>query len=282
MNATVRYIREELREIFPQPEITAISTLIFHSLRGYTLTDMVVRSHEVLTTGEVCRVREIVSRLRQHEPIQYILGYSLFAGMRIRVNPSVLIPRPETEELVDWIIKEEVNSPVHITDIGTGSGCIALALKKAFPASTVEGCDVAVEALKLAKENANANDLAVSFFEADILNWEKYSLRQSTDIVVSNPPYVTLAEKMRMLPNVTRFEPHSALFVPDGDPLVYYRKILEFAGKWLSRRGRVYFEINEHFGPGIEKLFSDYGFGKVEIRNDMQGKQRMARGVMNP
>ncbi len=282
MKATIRYIREELKGVFPLTGITAISGMILNALRGYSLTDMVVKEEEILTVRETDRVKEIVARLSHHEPIQYILGYTQFWGIPIRVNPSVLIPRPETEELVDWIVREEMAGPLRITDIGTGSGCIALALKKAFPLSEVEGCDFSKEALSLARENAKANNLQLTFFQADILNWEKSASWNFADIIVSNPPYVTPGEKELMQPNVIRYEPQTALFVPEDDPLVYYRKILELARNQLNSGGKVYLEINEHFGKEMEILLTGSGFGQVEIRNDLQGKQRMARGTLNP
>lgn len=282
MEATIRYIREELKGLLSGTEITSITRMIFEALRGYSLTDMVVNREEILTTPEKARIREIISRLRNHEPIQYILGYTHFLGIPIRVNPSVLIPRPETEELADWIIREETSGSLRFTDICTGSGCIALALKKAFPASHVEGCDLSQEALSLARENAAANNLPVSFFQADILNWEKTTSWNFTDVIVSNPPYVLPGEKYRMLPHVLEQEPPLALFVPEEDPLVFYRRILEFARKWLNPGGKVYFEINEQFGRETERLLTGFGFSEVEIRPDLQGKQRMTRGTFIP
>ncbi len=279
MQPTIQYIRNELSDLYSPQETGHITRLIFHALRGYTLTDLVLRSGEKLTSGETARVKKIVSRLRKHEPIQYILGHTMFYGLTLKVTPSVLIPRPETEELVDWIIREWPESPSGFLDIGTGSGCIALALQKAFPSARGEGCDIAENALAVAMENGRSNHLGVTFFKADILNKEEYPQWNSYDLIVSNPPYVTQSEKSAMLSRVTDHEPGTALFVPDEDPLLFYRHIAAFAIHHLHKKGNLFFEINQQFGTEIVTLLRDLGFASVELRDDLQGNPRMIKAI---
>lgn len=279
MQPTIQYIRNELNDLYSPQETGQITRLIFHALRGYTLTDMVLRSGEILTPGETARVKKIVSRLRKHEPIQYVLGHTLFYGLTLKVTPSVLIPRPETEELVDWIISERQESPSGFLDIGTGSGCIALALQKAFPAATGEGCDISENALAVARENGRSNNLGVTFFKADILNSNTYPHWNSYDLIVSNPPYVTQMEKSAMQSRVTDHEPGTALFVPDEDPLLFYRHIADFAIHHLNKKGNLFFEINQQFGTQVVTLLRDLGYTSVELRNDLQGVPRMIKAV---
>ena len=190
------------------------------------------------------------------------------------MNKSTLIPRPETVELVHWMIKSGMFDGASILDIGTGSGCIALALKKEFPGANVYGVDISGEALQVAKENAELNGLDVGFEQADILKWQNHSW-QKYDIIVSNPPYVRKSEKQLMEHNVLNYEPPGALYVEDDDPLVFYRKIAEFALKNLSDKGSLFFEINEYLGEGMRTLLQDLSFRKIEIRKDINGKDRM-------
>jgi len=281
MQATLQYIRKELQELYSPGEINEFIKLIFFSLREYSFTDLILKRDEKLTPAESERVCEIVTRIKTSEPIQYILGQSEFSGLLLKVNPAVLIPRPETEELVQWIISSQKTVPSRVLDIGTGSGCIALGLKKAFAGSSVSACDISEEALVVARENAFINQLDIKFFSADILNWENYSGWGETELIVSNPPYVTIRDKSCMKKNVTDFEPHQALFAPDNDPLKFYRQIARFSSKWLTENGVLYFEINEQYGHQVVEILYSAGFATVEIRKDMQGKERMIKGIRN-
>ena len=281
MQATIQYIRRELYPSRPEEEIRELIKLIFWALRGYSLTDFYLNQQEHLTPEERDQVVEMVSRLKKPEPVQYVIGQTEFFGMILRVNPHVLIPRPETEELVKWVITEQKYSPSSILDIGCGSGCMALALKKAFPAAGVRGCDISSDALLTARNNASFNRLEVGFFEADILNWPAYLHWGEAELIVSNPPYVTEKEKQFMNSNVLDYEPHLALFVPDKDPLLYYRHIAEFALRWLSGSGQLYFEVNEHYGSEVVNLLVHLGFTGVIIRKDFRGKERMVRALKN-
>jgi release factor glutamine methyltransferase len=212
------------------------------------------------------------------EPIQYILGETEFYGLKLNVNPAVLIPRPETEELVDWILKINSIRNAKILDIGTGSGCIALALKNHLKEGEISGVDISENALKVARENALQNHLNVNFFQSDILKW-KESEWDKFDIVVSNPPYVRMSEKAKMNDNVLHYEPDSALFVSDQDPLVFYRAIAAFASQYLNKNGFLFFEINEYLGEEMKVLMEGFGFESIEIRKDINSKNRMAFGL---
>tara|TARA_B100000949_G_scaffold231760_1_gene244515 strand:- start:1247 stop:2083 length:837 start_codon:yes stop_codon:yes gene_type:complete len=216
-------------------------------------------------------LHRIVLRLLQHEPIQYIIGETLFYGLRIKLNRHTLIPRPETEELMERIKNSDLQ-PETILDAGSGSGCIALALKRIFPAAHCTGVDISEGALQLARQNAVLNGLEVSFRQMDILKSE--NLQQSFDLIVSNPPYVAEAEKENMSAGVTDHEPYTALFVPDADPLVFYRMIEKIADKKLNPGGRIFLEINQRFGPETAALFSSGPWQQVILHQDLSGNDR--------
>ncbi|OOQ62158.1 peptide chain release factor N(5)-glutamine methyltransferase [Mucilaginibacter pedocola] len=226
----------------------------------------------------------ILTELKTGKPVQYILGSIEFYGLAFLVNPSTLIPRPETEELVEWVLssqksKVESQKNVSILDIGTGSGCIAISLKKNLPAATVTAVDISVDALKTAKQNAVINETNVEFVEMDILHPNHSLLTPHYSLIISNPPYVTLHDKIQMHTNVTDFEPHSALFVPEDEPLLFYKAITDFAVTHLSPGGMLFFEINEAFGQETVELLADKGFKDTELRKDMSGRDRMVKGV---
>lgn len=225
--------------------------------------------------------QELVTQLKTEIPIQYLLGTTEFFGLPFTVNENVLIPRPETEELVDWIIKEEKKierqKAIKILDIGTGSGCIAISLSKNIPNATVFAIDVSPEALRVAKSNAAENQVDVTFLERDILKTE--DLLQQFDIIVSNPPYVRNLEKQEIKKNVLDNEPHLALFVDDLDALIFYRKIALLATKNLKDGGQLFFEINQYLGKEMIDLLTELGFQEVELRKDIYGNDRMTRAV---
>jgi release factor glutamine methyltransferase len=280
MQATIQLIRKELHSLYPQHEVESLIRLIFRHLKNYSLTDIILKSDERLSPAETSAVVEIVNRLKKSEPVQYILGETDFYGLKLKVKPGVLIPRPETEELVDWIIRSEEN-PASILDIGTGSGCIAICLKKAFPCAVVTACDISPVALSAARENADLNHQEISFMESDILDRGTFlSKINKFDIIVSNPPYIRVSEEACMQPNVLSYEPHLALFVPDNDPLLFYNAIADFARQNLKPGGRLYLEINEAMGGGMQQLLSGSGSFKVTLRKDLQGKDRMIRAYL--
>jgi len=280
MQPTIQLIRKELRDFYSYQETEGIIRQIFYSLRGFSLTDLVLKTAEKLNNEELTKIRQYIDRLKQFEPIQYITGQTEFCGLKIKVNPHVLIPRPETEELVQWIVSDFKKSPGKILDIGTGSGCIALALKKMFINSNVSGCDISPDAIDTAITNANDQQLTIRFFTADILAWEKFQGWEKGDVIVSNPPYVPESEMKLMSKNVIDFEPHSSIFVPDNDPMIFYGRIISFSRNWLNREGKLFFEVNGQYVLQIRDLFIISGFINVEIRYDINGKPRMIKGEL--
>lgn len=226
---------------------------------------------------------KILEELKTGKPLQYVIGETEFYGLTFKVNPSVLIPRPETEELVEWILSD-LRKPktsiegLKIIDIGTGSGCIPISLKKNLPEAQLFALDISQEALDVSTQNADLNQTMVNFIQDDILNLlNKQLIAEKFGIIVSNPPYVTDAEKEQMLPNVLQHEPHLALFVPDNDPLIFYKAIADFAIKHLDTNGSLYLEINENLGEETVQLLKQMGFKNIELRQDLIGKDRMIR-----
>jgi release factor glutamine methyltransferase len=216
-------------------------------------------------------------RLKLYEPVQYIVGFAEFYGLTIKVNPSVLIPRPETEELVDLIVKENAGKPLKVLDIGTGSGCIALALKSKMQLSEIYATDISSEALSLANESAMINKLHVKFILSDILL--ENIPHHEFDLWVSNPPYIRESEKVSMHDNVLKYEPHSALFVPDQDPMIFYKVILVKGDQLLKENGKIYFEINEAFGRQMLDLVENEGYREVRVIKDIHGKDRIVAAI---
>lgn len=276
MEATIQYIEKELAGLYPKTEIKAFVRLILEHVFGLSYTEQILQRRQKADEPLRKTVVEMVERLKAFEPIQYILGETEFFGMKLKVNPVVLIPRPETEELISWILEQRTEGNPAVLDVGTGSGCIALALKKSFNGAEVWAVDFSQQALQIARENGRKNSLDVNFFQADILSWENYEWRNFS-LIVSNPPYVRESEKGVMSDNVLKYEPETALFVPDSDPLLFYRRIAEFAQRHLEENGWLYFEINEAFGNETHRLLENAGFCNVETKHDLSGKARMIR-----
>ncbi|MDD2381543.1 MAG: peptide chain release factor N(5)-glutamine methyltransferase [Mariniphaga sp.] len=274
MEATIQYIRQELSGFYPETEIKAFERLILEHVYGLSFTDQVVLRKQKL--DHTCRktISEIILRLKTYEPIQYILGETEFGGLTLNVTPSVLIPRPETEEFVEWIVATDIPENSKILDIGTGSGCIALSLKKMLPESQVSAIDISADTLLVASQNGQQNGLSVDFFQADIVHWENYTWKKY-DLIVSNPPYVRESEKQAMSTNVLSYEPPGALYVPDSDPLIFYKRIAEFALHFLNDSGYLFFEINENLGNKMINLLKKYKLQQIELKKDIFGKDRM-------
>lgn len=238
-----------------------------------------------ISETEAIPVLDALESLKKHEPIQYVLKTTEFFGLEFHVNNSVLIPRPETEELVAWIIAsdfEKVKQPLRILDIGTGSGCIAISLAKQFKNAEVFAVDVSEAAIEVAKQNAKNNKVTVNFIHADILSVETYKnahFKLPFDIIVSNPPYVRNLEKLQMKANVLEHEPHLALFVDDHDPLKFYKAITKLANENLVDNGLLFFEINEFLGSEMTSLLGEYKFKHVQLRQDMFKRNRMIKGI---
>lgn len=274
MQATIQYIKKELAELYPETEVQGFIRLIFESVCGLSFTEQILKKDEKLNLPEIQKIEAIIQRLKTHEPIQYIFGEIEFYGLNLNLTSSVLIPRPETEELVQWIIESNSFDSPRILDIGTGSGCIPLALKSKIKNASVSGVDISEDALEVAKQNASLNNLDVSFFQTDILDWENYKWN-TFDVIVSNPPYVRELEKQEMQTNVLEYEPENALFVSDEDPLIFYRRIAEFAQKYLVKDGKLFFEINEYLGKEMCNLLEHKDFVDIVVKKDMNGRDRM-------
>lgn len=274
MKATIQYINSELAGLYPVSEIEGFTRIILEAVCRLSFTEQVVKSNEKVLSADFEKMEDIVHRLKNFEPIQYILGETEFYGLKLLVNPFVLIPRPETEELVQWITKSKLPQNITILDIGTGSGCIALALKSQLKEVEIFGIDISEKAIETARQNALKNSLDVRFFQADILKWNEFDW-ENFGVIVSNPPYIRESEKVQMQSNVLNYEPENALFVSDNDPLVFYRSIATFAKKHLTKDGLLFFEINEKLGLEMNEMLVDFGFRDIEIRKDINGKNRM-------
>lgn len=258
-------------------ELTAIIRTICCDMLGIDTATYYLKEAATLTTEQGTLLQGIIDRLRQGEPLQYIEGKAPFCGMEFAVNSSVLIPRPETAELVDWIVCEHATQQPRILDLGTGSGCIAIALSNQLPQATIEACDISAEALTIAKENARMNEAPVSFFTHDMLDLGT-PLPHSYDILVSNPPYIRQSEAADMSIQVTEWEPHTALFVPDDDALRFYRAIAELGQtEALRPGGHIYVEINQALGKETVALFKSYEYKDVKLRKDIYGNNRMIK-----
>jgi release factor glutamine methyltransferase len=276
------HYRHTLSHLYDQEEINAIAFLAIEAVAGFKKVHVALNPNEIVPLPVYTKLVEVLHALEEEKPIQYILGFVEFYGLRLEVNQDVLIPRQETEELVDWIIKDANrihNDSLSIIDIGTGSGCIAISLKKNLSKAHVFALDVSEKALATARENAKQNNAEIYFIIQDILDPGTLLLDQKFDVVVSNPPYVLNSEKALMKNNVLIHEPHLALFVEDGDPLLYYDAIANFGLEKLHPGGRLYFEINEIKGEDIKKMLHEKGFIEIEMRKDLNGKDRMIKCV---
>lgn len=274
-------ITRQLSSAYPAGEAAALARWVMEERFGLTLADLMMDKDNDLSPLQLQDLQNITERLLQKEPIQYILGQTTFCGLAFRVQPGVLIPRPETQELVEWICQETPDGERNdrrVLDIGTGSGCIALSL--ASRGFKVEAWDISEEALKIARDNASRLALDVNFRKEDILQKDLSGSCESTfDVIVSNPPYICQREAQEMDSNVLDHEPHLALFVPDDDPLLFYRHIAQYAARHLAPGGRIYFEINRAFAHETCRLLESYGFTEVEVRNDQFDNPRMIRAI---
>ncbi len=256
-------------------ELNAIIRAVCCDILGISTTAYYLKEEVTLTDEQKERLNDTISRLQQGEPLQYIEGKAPFCGMDFLVTPATLIPRPETAELVDWIARDNTSQNPRILDLGTGSGCIAIALSKRIPEAVIEACDISHEALKVAKENGERNGAKVSFFHHDMLVHDT-PLPHSYNVLVSNPPYIKQSESIDMERHVTEWEPHTALFVPDDDALRFYRAIAEIGQTdTLVPGGSIYVEINQQLGKETVELFKSYGYKEVELRKDIYGNDRM-------
>jgi len=275
-----KYIVTRLKKNYPEQEISAITNLIFKTQFGIERLHLLAEPNQIISSNIVNHIIGICNELETGKPLQYILGETTFYKCIIKVNNQTLIPRPETEELVDLVIRENKGFQGRILDIGTGSGCIAIAIKKFLKEADLTGIDISDGALEMASNNARLNNVNVSFLKKDILKSDPESI-PFAEIIVSNPPYVLESEKKYMKSNILNFEPHMALFVPDEDPLIYYRAIVILSLIKLSPCGKIYFEINEKKGSEICTLLESAGYSEVEIIKDINSKERFVKGRLH-
>lgn len=281
---TRELFRKELKGLYDKEEIDNFFYMLLQSYLGVKRLDLAMTPELSFTKEEQSSILKALDSLKKHIPIQYILGETEFFGLAFKVSPRVLIPRPETEELVDWIINCHGNSnkQLRILDIGTGSGCIAVSLAKKLPQAKVYALDVSEDAIYVAKQNAELNHVEIEFIQANVLNpktWDLVFKELEFNIIVSNPPYVRKQEKSQMKNNVLMYEPHLALFVEDDDPLVFYKAIVQYAVDKLSQNGNLYFEINEYLGTPMTQLLHECHFSDIELKQDVFKKDRMIKGT---
>jgi release factor glutamine methyltransferase len=271
-----RSLCKSLEIIYGNRESESVARIVFED--AFKINNF--QRQDDLSKDQLKQLEGIKSRLLTREPVQYILGFADFYGLKLKVNEHVLIPRQETEELVHWVLQLAIelskDSEIKILDIGTGSGCIPIALKKEFPKLKIDALDVSQKALKIANENAKLNDVSIRFFQFDILDTELWKDLGNYDIIVSNPPYIPENEKTIVPQNVIDYEPHLALFVENKDPLLFYKKITEFAFLKLKKNGKLFFETNEFNAKKVLEIVEKQGFKYFQLKQDLNGKNRMA------
>ena len=269
-----KIFHQQLKEIYIENEIDSLFFIALEYVTSISKIEYILQKEEEISEEKLIELKFILEELTKNKPIQYITKNAYFYGLNFYVNEKVLIPRQETNELVDWVLMSVTHSkPIKILDIGTGSGCIAITLKKNLPLSEVFAIDISNEAIQIAQKNANDNEVEINFLQKNIL--EINDLKSNFDIIISNPPYVRELEKLEMAPNVLDNEPHLALFVPDNNPLLFYEKITEIALKNLIEDGMLFFEINQYLSAETKKMIENKGFKNVTLRKDLQENYRM-------
>jgi protein-(glutamine-N5) methyltransferase, release factor-specific len=269
-----KFFHQQLKEIYIENEIDSLFFIALEYVTSISKIEYILQKEEEISEEKLIELKFILEELTKNKPIQYITKNAYFYGLNFYVNEKVLIPRQETNELVDWVLMSVTHSkPIKILDIGTGSGCIAITLKKNLPLSEVFAIDISNEAIQVAQKNANDNEVKINFLQKNIL--EINDLKSNFDIIISNPPYVRELEKLEMAPNVLDNEPHLALFVPDNNPLLFYEKITEIALKNLTEDGMLFFEINQYLSAETKKMIENKGFKNVTLRKDLQENYRM-------
>lgn len=279
IRSIINFFYSELQHRYSRPEINRLVEMVFETYHGYSRTELLKRADETVNESDLLRYNFAVKDLKKGKPVQYVIGKAWFFDLTLMVNEHVLIPRPETEELVQWIVDDyrQVNNPVAIVDAGTGSGCIPVALARKLSHAKVSAFDVSPGALQVAAHNADAANTAVTFFTADMLDESTWNRIPQCDVLVSNPPYIRQSEAAAIDENVTAFEPHLALFVPDDDALRFYKALAQLGRNVLKPGGALYVEINEALGEPVVKLFEQEGYKNGELRNDLSGKPRMVK-----
>lgn len=267
-----------LTSIYGEREADNITDWVFESVAGLTRMKRSLDKNLKAPGSLVRTLSEKKAQLIQHKPVQYVLGEVFFYKMKLSINENALIPRPETEELVDWVLadcKEKKLQEIDILDIGTGSGCIPIAIKKNLPSANISALDLSAGAISLAKENARLQNTNVKFTQLDFLKKSGWSKLENYDLVISNPPYIPLSEKDSLDKNITDHEPHLALFVPDNDPFIFYKKIAEFAQGHLKTGGAVFLEMHQAYAAGVKNIFEENNFSEIVMKKDFYGNDRM-------
>lgn len=278
MHPIVYEIKDALKDIYPESEAFSLAKMLLVEGFGFSTLELYGGKDKDISGKRRDVLNEMIRRLQKNEPIQYVLGVETFCGLSFEVNPNVLIPRPETAELVNWIVDEWGTKPsCRVLDIGTGSGCIPVSLAKLLETSRVESWDISEGALQVARRNCERNGVDVLLRQKDVLEASPEGVFY--DVIVSNPPYIADNEKMSMDANVLEWEPSLALFVPDSDPLLFYRKIGELALEMLAEDGALYFEINQAYGMDTVYMLKALGYGQVELRKDAWGNDRMVKAI---
>jgi release factor glutamine methyltransferase len=264
-----------LNSIYDERESSAITDLVFERITGLKKIDRIFNKNENLSEQNASLLKEFINQLMSHKPVQYVLGEAWFYGMKLFVNEHVLIPRPETEELVQWALGS-LKKKAKVLDVGTGSGCIPIVIKKELPSAEVYACDISEDALVVAKKNAEAQGTQINFKQLDFLSAEQRSLLPEFDLIISNPPYIALQEKSEIDKHVVEYEPHLALFVPDADDLIFYRQLVEFGKTHLHPAGFMFMEIHYAKAAAVAELFRSNAY-ESETRKDMHGNDRMIK-----
>ena len=277
MKQAIKYIRQQLQNIYPAEEVQALIYLLLEKKHNMSKLDICMGKDKIFSTEERKEWEDIVKRLHNEEPVQYILNEAEFCGLCFKVTPDTLIPRPETAELVNWIIQDYSHLAPSVLDIGSGSGCIAISISAALPNAKVESWDISAAALDISRFNNEKAGTSVTFNQQDILS--NYLPLRELDILVSNPPYITNSEKAEMSNNVLQWEPPTALFVSDKDPLIFYRAIAEYGCQSLKEYGSLYFEINRAYGNETVRLLEDMGYKNIILRKDLSGNDRMIKAT---
>ncbi len=268
----------QLYALYQEREAANIADMVIEHISGFRKIDRILNSLSIISIDQEKKLETITQQLLLNIPVQYVLKEAWFYGMKFFVDKNVLIPRPETEELIEWMISEIKNENLQILDIGTGSGCIAIAVKKKVSLANITALDISETAIKIAKQNATILNSEINFIASNFFNeldWNEFPI---FDIIVSNPPYIKQSEKINMNKRVTEQEPHAALFVPDDDALLFYKKIAVFGKEHLSRNGKIFVEINEILGTETESVFRQYGY-QTQLKKDLQGKERMIKAI---
>jgi release factor glutamine methyltransferase len=271
------WVKNELYGLYPENEIDNFNFLIIEHLFHFSRLELHLNKDRNISPEQMDALRQFTQQLQQYKPIQYILGKTEFYGLTFHVDNHVLIPRPETEEMVDLIVREKSNQRQVILDVGTGSGCIAVSLAKFIPGAQVDALDISSTVLEIARKNATENNVNIRFFKSDALLPDINLPAEEYSVIVSNPPYVRMSERKFMSKNVLDYEPPLALFVDDKDPLVFYTALASIGKKYLTRKGVIYAEINEAFGNEVKQLFQGKGYHHVEIIKDLQKKNRILK-----